>query len=327
MEVTMKRFILCMLLCSAASMLQAALMLHTPAPGSLLLGDNGNAAGIQRGIIMNTLLGDPNFKKEALAIKKFLGLDEKQQIPLSYQQIMQLVQQSTNAELSIPVLEAFEKTLLHQYHYDNYLIGSYQPWQSIFFTGIKYSWVNPTKWFNPTEWMSSNTDPNLNQILTELAFIARVAQKHSIVTSTRMSATIESYRNWKRNMGLTIVAYLGADVVKRGFGKSSLYDLYAGGLSNSPAVVAKFSDNIYSGARFVKKATITGAAVTSAITKPIVNAILYGAQPTITPTPIVQTKETAPVVQPKEKTPRWRDYWADTASSYATQVNNRFYGK
>src|SRR5688500_17577955 len=167
----MKRFLLTTLLLTNIILHPAAvalanppgqLTLHTPAQGNLLLGDNGNAAGIQRGIIMDTIMNNPNFADEEAAIRQFCKTPVGQQITLSYQQIVQRIRQSTDTAGAIAVIEAFEKAIMNQYHYDTYAIGSYRPWQSIFITGIKYSWINPIKWINPCAWVY-NKDSNLDQ--------------------------------------------------------------------------------------------------------------------------------------------------------------------
>lgn len=341
----MKRFLLSMLLCSGITILPAALALHTqahgalalhaPAQGNLQLGDNGHAAGIQRGVIMDTIITNPNFANEEIAIAQFLGIPLAQPINFSYQQIMQRVQQSTDAAQAITVIEAFEKALMHQYHYDTYAVGSYQPWQSIFFTGIKYSWMNPAKWINPTYWISDN-DPNLNQIMNEMAFLGRAAYKHSYVTSKRISATVESYRHWRRNMALTVVAYFAADAYKHGLNESSLHDLYAGGLTSGPVITAKLVGNLYSGSKFATTTATACAQYAYSATKPIVNLVLFGAEnkkpelPSIVPQRFRNwwnKKTNTPEQEAPKVEAHWKDYFKDTAASYAKQVQDRFNGK
>lgn len=272
----MKRFLFSIFLCLGITTLPAALILHFPAQGALQLGDNGNAPGIQRGIVMQTILTNPNFVNEINTIKAFLGLNMAQPINMSYQQIMQLVQQSTGSNQAIAVIEAFEKALMHQYHYDTYIVGSYQPWQSIFFTGIKYNWLSPIQWINPTSWINYN-DPNLNQIMKELSFLGKIAQRHSTITSQRINATVASYLHWRQYVTIIITTYFAADMCKRGWNNSSLYDLYSGGLTNSPTMLVKLADNLCSASKFTAIATITSAKCAYSITKPIINLILFGA--------------------------------------------------
>lgn len=346
MEVTMKRFLLSMLLCSGITILPAAaaarlravaqgpLALHAPAQGNLQLGDNGHAAGIQRGIIMDTIINNPDFASEHITIAQFMGIPG-QPIQFSYQQIIQRVRQSTDAIQSVAVIEAFEKALMHQYHYENYAMGSYQPWQSIFITGIKYSWINPIKWVNPKYWISDQ-DPELNQILEEMSFLAKVAYKHSLVTANRINATVESYRHWRRNMALTVIAYFAADAYKHGISQSSLNDLYHGGLSHSHVVLAKFLGNMYSGSRFAAHATAYGANAAYNVAKPVVDFVLYGKDnkgPQIAPKSLqnlwYNKQNKKEKTYPEPKTPaaqtRWRDHFKDAAASYIKQAQDRYY--
>jgi len=346
MEVTMqstKRFLLSVLLCLSINTLPAAPALHRPAQGPLPLGYNGYTSGIRGGIIMETIMSNPDFHKEKEAIQTFLNLTVNHSLNQSYQQIIQSIGESTHAAESIAVIEAFEKALMHKYHYDTYLVGSYRPWQSIFFTGIKYSWVNPAKWINPRAWISDQ-DPNLKQILEEMESLAKVANKHSIITAQRINATVQSYRHWRRNIALAIVAYLAADTCKRGR-DSSICDLGRGGLhgmlignseSNTPIILEKFADNLCSAANFTQKATVTCASIAYQITKPVINLALYGTQgtqatETVTSSPGIKTKfrnwwnkTSEPALQPAQTTPRWGAYFKDTAASYVKQVQDRW---
>jgi len=263
-----------MLLCSSIVAAPAAALLPPvfAAPGNLQLHDNAT----QRGIIMDTILNNSQFQAEAQTIKEFLNIPITQaNIPFSSQQIIQKVQQSTDWEKAIAVIEAFEKALMHRYHYDLYALGSYRPWQSIFITGIKYSWMDPIKWINPMNWVSENS-PTATQILTELEYLARIAHLHSYVTGKRLEYTVQSYRHWRRNLALTVLAYFSADAYSRGWKGSSLNDLCKGGLSNSPIMIEKFAENVVGATTGIAALTKQAANRGYKIAQPIVDAICYG---------------------------------------------------
>lgn len=293
----MKKFLLSLLLCSSITALPSVALLPPviAAPGNLQLHDSPT----QRGIIMDTIMNHPEFQTEAQTIKEFLNIPITQaNIPYSSQQIIQKVQQSTDWQKAIAVIEAFEKALMHRYHYDLYLCGSYHPWSSMFITGIRYSWGIPTKWINPANWMSEN-NPIATQILLELEYLARIAHLHSYVTGKRLDCMVQSYRHWRRNLALCILAYFSADAYGRGWKNSSLNDLCKGGLSNTPVLTQKFGENIINAAAGIATGSKMAYHYGYKVVQPVVDAICYGNH----------NKE----IEPKQFIPRRiRNWWNNT---------------
>lgn len=181
--------------------------------GPLVLGDQIQispltlARSIKRGIIMNTIITDPDFRNDLTNMYQFLNLSMAY-LPPSYEEIVDMLQVSTNNSGSIAIIEAFEKAIMKYLHYNHYLCCVEGKNINIFFTGIKYNWFYPSAWADLSNWTSSCNSPEIAQLMNELEQLANIASKHSIATSIRLKAKINSYRSWKANT-LKVMGVLG----------------------------------------------------------------------------------------------------------------------
>lgn len=270
----MKKFVLSLLLCS--SIIIPAQLPIVVAPGNLQLHDNGNTGGLQRGVIMDMILNNSQFQQEKETIQEFLNIPTTSpNINFTYQQILQKVQQSTDPVKAIAIIEAFEKALMHKYHYDSYALGTYRPWSSIIITGVKYSWINPIKWLNPTKLFNDDSN-DAKQLINELENLSKIAYLHSDITHQRLSLMVHSYRHWRRNLTLSLITYLSADTYARGWKNSTLNDLHKGGLSNTPVILDKLGENLVNGTNAAIATTSKAGSYGYSFVKPIVHAICYG---------------------------------------------------
>ena len=179
--------------------------------GLLILGDQVQinqltlARSIKHGLIMNTIITDPEFAQDLNKIYQYLNIPTTQQLP-PYEEIVETLKISTNKAGAIDVIEAFEKAIMKQLHYNNYLFWIEGKIVNIFITGIKTNWFYPSEWINSASWLSSCNQHDIKQLLAELEQLADIASKHSILTKVRLKTKIESYRNWKINTLKTIGA-------------------------------------------------------------------------------------------------------------------------
>lgn len=203
------------LYCSLLTILSQTTFCHIPQNGPLELGDQvqmsqltATRTVVKRGVIMNNIITNSNFSDELTTIYKFLNLPVTQPLP-SYEELVDIVQISTNSRGAIAVLEAFEKAIIEYLNYNHYLCSVEGKVINIFFTGIKYDWFYPSAWINIDCWLSNNMTTEMHQLINELEQLAIIASKHSVLSSIRLKMKVNSYRNWKRNT-LVFMSTLGA---------------------------------------------------------------------------------------------------------------------
>jgi len=186
---------------------------HVPQIGPLNLGDQVQinqhtlSRHYTRGIIMNAITKNPDFAGDLTTIHQFLNIPLTQTLP-SYEEIVDSLSISTNTAGAVAVIESFEKAIMRHLHYNHYICCVEGKKANIFVTGIKYNWFYPSEWINPESWMSSCNSNEIRQLMAELEQLANIAANHSIATSLRLKAKVESYRNWKANT-LKTIAVLG----------------------------------------------------------------------------------------------------------------------
>ncbi len=192
---------------------------YIPQNGPLTLGDEFQtnqltfARSTKRGLIMNTIITNPEFTAELTTVHNFLNISRANTHGLpSYEEIVDALQISTNNNGAIAVIEAFEKAIMRYLHYNHYICSIEGKNINIFFTGIKYNWFYPSEWINPTSWLSSNNSAEIRQLIDELEQLSIIASKHSIITSKRLQIKINAYRSWKQNSiaFITILSTIGA---------------------------------------------------------------------------------------------------------------------
>jgi len=274
MEVAMKKFFLAlsMLLCATASTL-LSMSIYTPASGVIQLG--GLPSFDPNGTIMKTILHDPNFEEERTIIKKFLNTTTINQ---NYQSIIAAIYNApANMPGALESLEAFERAIMNYVHSENYIILLENKWLNIFVTGIRWSWVNPKCWLMPSYWVSDNSKV-LEQCMQELSNLSKIAEKFSIVTSTRMKATVESYLNWRRNIAIFIGTCLTTNLIYNGWNKSTLKMLKNGGISNLNKVIVQTGKDIYDFTNYSSNTIYKGTVILKNWVQPIINVIVYGDQ-------------------------------------------------
>lgn len=190
--------------------------------GPLMLGDQMQvnqltfARSVKRGIIMNAITTDPNFTTELTNLHQFLNIPLNQALP-SYEEIVEILQISTNNSGTVAVIEAFEKAIMRYLHYNQYLCCTEGKTVNIFIAGIKYNWFYPSEWTNLDNWTKSCNSQETRQLIAELDVLANIAQKHSIVTAKRLKTKVESYLNWKANMlkTITVLGTIGLTIAYR----------------------------------------------------------------------------------------------------------------
>ena len=175
----------------------------------------------------------------------------------SYQQIMTNLCSTTNTAKAVAALQAFEHVIMHLYNYKAYFGGSYNSISSMFVTGIRQSWFD-LRCYGPKSWISDN-DPELKQLIDELEGVASVMERHNTTESARLNMMIHSYRHWRRNMALTVAAYLIADACKHGVDKSIVSQFYQGGLTSTPGILCNVGSDMVAGGKVVAKGVATVA--------------------------------------------------------------------
>jgi hypothetical protein len=174
---------------------------YVPQNGPLNLGDQTQATrsvNTARGVIMNTLLTNPDLAEDVSNIYQFLGTPRSVCLP-TYEDIVDAIDMTTYNAGAIRVIEAFEKAIMRYLHYNLYLCYAEGKNINIFFTGIKYSWFYPSAWINPASWSSSCDSVEAMQLINELEQLSNIASKHSTATANRLKLKISAYRNWKQN--------------------------------------------------------------------------------------------------------------------------------
>jgi hypothetical protein len=275
MEVAMKKFIftLGLLLCATTSLFSAV---HIPA--AAWIGDNMPIANPnQRGTIMQIILNNPDYEEERAAIRTFLNIQNNNQMQnISYQSIVtQLKNTPAYQAGALETIEAFERAIMHHLHTQNYITYIENKWINIFVTGIRWAWVNPTKWIRPSYWYSDNS-LMLQQAMQELSTFATIADNHSIITGSRIRATVESYLHWRRNLTAAIAVYLAGNLAYNGWEKSSLKMLKNGGVKNIGKVIHRASKEIIDFTSYSSKKISTTAKSIGDSMLPLMKAILYG---------------------------------------------------
>jgi len=222
---------------------------HIPQIGPLNLGDQVQVSQhtltrhYTRGIIMNAITKNPDFAGDLTSIHQFLNIPLTQTLP-SYEEIVDTLKISTNTVGSIAVIEAFEKAIMRHLHYNHYICCTEGKKTNIFVTGIKYNWFYPSEWINPESWISSYNSPEIRQLMAELEQLANIATNHSIATSLRLKAKVESYRNWKANT-LKTIAVLGTVGLSIAYRKN-ISDSVSYAKNGFVTFVTSAKDNIFS---------------------------------------------------------------------------------
>lgn len=239
-----KLFLICAML---ASSLGLSAGLYVPAAGPVQLGDVV-AGGVVRGAIMKAVIDhnpiNPNAHPTLAAANAAIAVfDGQGQNFRAYQTIVTNIGQSINTQDAINAVKAFESVIMHLYDYDMYLIGGYKPGVSMFFTGVRWSWINPLAYVSPKSYFSDN-DARAKQLIDELDKLAEAVKIHSGFEYARIKATVHSYRHWRRNMMLAVAAYLAADAYKHGYNDSIVNQFYQGGLENAGEMMINHIDNV-----------------------------------------------------------------------------------
>jgi hypothetical protein len=232
----MKKLFLLFMLSASFGLLEAG---YTPAAGPLTLSDAGSGRGMARGAIMKAIVdndpanagSDPKLAAANTALSVF---DGRGQTFRPYQEIMQNIKQSTNTQAALDAAKAIETVIMHRYDYDTYCLGGYRPTQSILISGIRY-------------WNFFSDDAILKQLIDELEHLANIVSYHSIASSIRLKTTVHSYRHWRRNMLLSIAAYLAADAYKHGYEACLINQFHQHGLKNAPEMAINHAMNLKSG--------------------------------------------------------------------------------
>ena len=285
MEATVKKLLLSLLMLFSGYSLFGAMarrpiappvlipILYMPAIGPLELRDTINAQGqMTRGVIMHALINNPDLQNELQAIVDFDGQGPNLR---SYQQIVENLKNSTSSTTALAALQAIEKTIMHLYDFRVYAFGSYKPYLSIFVTGIKWSWINPIHYVRPNSYISDN-DPELSQLIDELAKIAQITSIHSAIEGTRMSLTAQSYRHWRRNMTIACSTYLFANLCGHGWKDSSLKNIKDNGLESTQEVLNTTCKDLRKAALTVCGVTYFIGQKAYSIANPCAQVIMHG---------------------------------------------------
>ncbi|MBI2344523.1 hypothetical protein HYV10_00425 [Candidatus Dependentiae bacterium] len=280
---------------------------YAPAWGPLQLEDEYvrnplNPSGplkIKRGAIMR-VINEPAFLQRRLLLQSFTNTPQNTEIP-RYQDIVQQVSTSTDATSSIAVLEVFEDVIMHLVHYNNYLASIEGKYMNIFFTGIKSSWISPSEWANPSSWASSNTSPEIDQLMRELQQLSKLASRHGLygkILATRMEEKANSYLYWKSRM-LKTIATLGAIV-----GGIYYKDNIIKGLQNAGAYMEDLKNSAYStGSNLVSSVAEYGKSIHNHSANLINSVTEYG-----------------------KSIPGRSADWISSAAEYGKSIPSRFYG-
>lgn len=274
-----KLFLACMLFVSSFGLHAAGV--YTPTAGPVQLGDAGNGQqGVARGAIMKAVIDNnpanqntnPTLAAANAAIANF---DGQGQFFRSYQTIVANIAQSTKSQAAVDAVKAFESVIMYLYDYDIYFCGGYKPGTSIFVTGVRWSWFNPLSFLSLKSYFSDN-DARAKQLIDELDNLANAVKIHSGIEYARIKATVHSYRHWRKNMMLLLIAYLGADAYKHGYENSLVNQFYQGGFSNAGEMMINHMMNCGSGLHYVGKGLNYGAQGIWKAGRFVGNVALYG---------------------------------------------------
>jgi hypothetical protein len=274
--VTMKKLLL-ILTILAGSMLPAAGRFNPRAP--MQMGDrNAPAVGGYRGAIMQAILHstDPKLVQAGVAIQALDG-GNPAFLRSGYDHILQKMYQETQIDIALNAALAFETVIMYLYDQRVYLTDSYVPGQSIFVSGIRKSWFDPRKYWSMKNWTSDN-DQDCQALIDELDLLADTIEHKSLLEYTRLKATVQSYRHWRRNLALFLVAYLAYDMFEHGYDASIMNKFYQGGLSNSHDIMANHVANAHALASDAYwLASGVGKTVWNFSAGPVLNFVLFGA--------------------------------------------------
>lgn len=224
-------------------------------------------------VIMNTLLNDPLFKAERKTIKSFL---KSSQINNDYRVLVDAINNSTPGDNNaIKSIHAIERAIMHCLKTQNYIVSFESKWANIAALGIKWSWVNPKAWINPMSWFTEN-DPMVKLCMNELDRLAKVSENHSVITSLRLKAKVDSYLNWKKNIMIAISVYLAANLLSRGWKESSVKAIKNDGLSSTIDVVKQVRRDVIDFYTNGTSALYKTSKKISDFIKPVVGTIVYG---------------------------------------------------
>lgn len=318
LEVTMKRlFLSIIMMLTGFNLIAMNATGYKAAAGPLQLHDTHTRGEIMKAAIEGSLPGaNPILTAANTAIAQFEGprLNAAQQNFRSYQIIISDIAKSTNKTLSIAAIEAFEQIIMHLYNYRAYTYASYHPYASIFFTGIRESWLDPRSYFTLKNWTSDNNE-ELEQLITELDNLATIAKKHSDFLNIRLKTMVHSYRNWRRNLAISCLAYLTIDYCNQPSGKSIISATSTHGIVGGLGQARKnlFVDAKAAGTLGFQAVGATGKFSWNYAVKPIGSVLLFGfnkdtaCQPTettpttiapmaVNQTAVIPTTTVAPVI-------------------------------
>jgi len=239
---------------------------YQPARGPLMLGDEyvlnlQNQRGplkIQRGIIMDTILKNPDLSRERLYLYNFTNTPANAELPL-YQEIVDALRTSSDKN-AIAVIESFETAIMKILHYEHYFFYSEGKWSNMFLTGLRRTWFSPSDWVNISTWLPSYTSPDIAQLMNEIKQLSQIAQRHSIALSLRLSNKADSYLYWKTRTLKTLAA-LGA-ITGAYYYRNDIKDLLNTGYDSVvslPNNASNFGSNIYNaGSNFARASYNTG---------------------------------------------------------------------
>lgn len=224
-------------------------------------------------VIMNTILNNPEFKTERKHVRYFL---RNFNIDNDYKKLLNVINEFNPGDIrAINAINAIERSIMYCLRSQNYIISVENKWVNIFALGIKWDWVNPKSWLNPVKWLTEN-DPMVTLCMNELSNVAKVAEKHSLVTSLRIKAKVDSYLHWKKNLMIAISTYLAANALGRGWKDSSVNSIKVNGLNSTLNVIKQVRRDIIDTCYYGSSAICTGSKTLADFIKPVVGTIVYG---------------------------------------------------
>ena len=173
---------------------------YTPAKGILQLEDSVHCLGT-----ITQALSVPELHRQSLVIKDFAATTPN---CLTYQDIIFAIHNKIADEKSIAALKAFEEIIMYLYHKEAYAVSlEYNQLRSLFFNGVRYSWIDPIEWIKIQSWSSDN-NKKLDQLIEELNRLATIAMNHDKKLGLRMKLTVMSYRNWRNGIVVAAATYV-----------------------------------------------------------------------------------------------------------------------
>lgn len=178
---------------------------YIPTPGPLQLSSTTNPSThtlVSYGAIIDDgLLKNPN----ALAQVQSLTENNDLKTIKPYQDYMESLEQGKG---KIEWIYALERGIMNLVDKELYVLGSYKPYFSMFFTGIRYKWINPLSWLNIRNYISENNEI-VDQLLQEFDNLTTISAKYSTSLYTRLKAISISYNNWKKPLKLAAIVGAG----------------------------------------------------------------------------------------------------------------------